>query len=68
VSVTDKQIREWYGHNGRECRVCIRRDGTVERYGSPDPTDRSADYWAYLGTREQIVAMIEIYREHGGAR
>lgn len=44
-----KQIRESLGHNGVECRVRIKRDGSILRYGSPDPFDRSCDYWHFIG-------------------
>ncbi len=62
--VTDREIREHMGHNGVECRVRITRDGKVERHGSPEPTDRSADYWAAMGTREEIARQIQ--RERSG--
>lgn len=51
---TDKRIRKWLGHNGYECRVKIKRDGTVWRYGACDPFDRSKDFWGYMGTRDEI--------------
>ena len=58
-NMRDKEIRDRLGHNGRECMVRIARDGSkVERYGSPEPTDRSSDYWQYLGTREQVVSWL----------
>jgi len=57
--ITDKEIRECFGHNGVECVVRIKRNGEVYRYGSPDPFDRSEDYWHYLGTRERAVREIE---------
>lgn len=47
--MTNKQIREYLGHNGAECIVRIKRDGTVMRYGAPDPADRSKDFWQYWG-------------------
>ncbi len=52
------QIREHLGHNGAECRVRIHRDGRVERYGSPDPTDRSRDFWAFVGLFDEIFGEI----------
>jgi hypothetical protein len=55
TKITDKAIREFYGHNGVECRVRISRDGDVTRYGSPVPTDRSKDYWMTLGTRADAI-------------
>lgn len=55
TKITDKAIREHLGHNGVECRVRIARNGVVERYGSPLPTDRSKDFWPYMGTREDIA-------------
>jgi len=65
--ITDKAIREYYGHNGAECVVTIKRNGEIHRYGSPDPTDRSMDYWHYVCTREQAVRDIECAREHAAA-
>lgn len=55
MQITDKAIREYYGHNGHECRVRISRDGTITRHGSPDPFDRSKDFWAFIGTRDGAV-------------
>lgn len=49
--ITDKAIRNYYGHNGTECRVRISRDGSIHRYGSPVTTDRSKDFWALVGDR-----------------
>ena len=56
MKITDKMIREYLGHNGVECKVRITRNGDVYRHGSPDHFDRSADYWAWIGYRDQIVA------------
>lgn len=55
ATITDKAIRAYLGHNGHECRVRISRDGMVSRYGSPEPTDRSKDYWQYVGYRDQLA-------------
>lgn len=55
TKITDKAIREYFGHNGFECRVRISRDGEITRYGSPVVTDRSHDYWATIGTRADAV-------------
>ena len=56
MKITDKMIREYLSHNGAECKVRIAHDGNVYRHGSPDYFDRSADYWAWVGYREQIIA------------
>lgn len=56
--ITDRAIREYYGHNGVECVVKIKRNGEVHRYGSPDPVDRSKDYWHIVGTRDAAVREI----------
>lgn len=56
--ITDREIREYLGHNGVECRVRICRDGTVLRYGSPDEFDRSQDFWVFKGYREDVVREI----------
>lgn len=53
---TNKQIREYLGHNGHECRVKIKRNGEVWRYGSCEDTDRSCDYWALVGYDNNIAA------------
>ena len=52
---TNKQIREYLGHN-RECRVRIKRNGEIWRYGSREDTDRSGDYWKLVGYDNNIVA------------
>jgi hypothetical protein len=57
--MTNKELREYFGHNGQECRVLIKHDGRVYRHGSDTPTDRSRDYWHYLGDRDQIIQEIE---------
>jgi hypothetical protein len=62
AKITDKEIRKYLGHNGVECSVKIGRDGRVERYGSPTVTDRSMDFWAYMGTKADVVKQIESER------
>ena len=52
-------VREYLGHNGRECRVKISRTGDVSRYGSPDPSDRAHDYWHDMGTTCEILQQID---------
>ena len=47
--MTNKQIREYLGHNGHECRVRITRDGKIYRHGSPVVIDRTKDFWACMG-------------------
>lgn len=59
--MTDKMnqtIREYLGHALPECRVVIHRNGEIERYGSPDPADRSQDFWQYVGTVDKIKAQM----------
>jgi len=64
--VTDKRLREYYGHNGHECKVRISKlTGEVLRYGSPDPYNRSMDYWHYLGTTDECRN--EVLRAEPGA-
>ena len=58
MSVTNQQIREYLGHNGSECRVRISRDGRITRHGSPNPTDRSQDFWAYMGEKDDYPSTI----------
>ncbi len=59
TKITNKKIREYFGHNGVECRVRISRDGTVTRYGSPDPFNRSMDYWQDLGDVDYVAKEIK---------
>lgn len=59
MTIIDKQIRDYLGHNGAECRVTIKRDGSVHRFGSDDAFDRSQDGWHYMGTRDEIIREIE---------
>jgi hypothetical protein len=60
MQITDRDIREYLGHNGVECRVRVCRDFGVLRYGSPDPTDRSRDYWEWIGTRADLAQDIRV--------
>ena len=57
--ISNKEIREHLGHNGAECRVVIHRDGRVDRFGSPEATDRSKDYWSYMGQVDEIKRDME---------
>lgn len=45
----NKALREYYGHNGDTCKVVVKRNGDILRYGSPDASDRSKDFWHYVG-------------------
>lgn len=57
--VTEKMVREHLGHNGQECRVVIHRDGRISRYGHPDPTNRSMDFWhSCAGLDEQVKELL----------
>ncbi len=58
---TNKQIRDYLGHNGRECRVRIKRNGEIWRFGSREDTDRSHDYWAHIGYDTEVGADMEFY-------
>jgi hypothetical protein len=58
---TNREIREYLGHNGRECRVRIRRNGEVWRHGSPEDTDRSRDHWAFVGYDNNIAADMALF-------
>jgi len=57
--ISRKDVREYLGHNGVTCKVRIREDGSVERYGSINPSDRSKDYWEFMGFKDKIVAEIK---------
>ena len=46
-------IRDSLGHCPPECRVKISRLGKVSRYGSPNPSDRSKDFWSFCGWAEE---------------
>lgn len=56
--ITDDTIRAHLGHSSPECCVVIARNGTIWRFGSPDLTDRSKDFWTVVGTRAEIAAEI----------
>lgn len=55
IHITDKQIRQYLGHNGVECRVRIKRNGMIYRHGSPDPADRSKDFCIELGCKSDCI-------------
>lgn len=57
--IRNKDIREFLGHNGSECRVRIKKNKEVWRYGSPVPTNRDSDFWAYMGTVDEIKREIK---------
>ena len=46
-------IRDSLGHCPPECRVKISRLGKVSRYGSPNLSDRSKDFWSFCGWAEE---------------
>lgn len=50
-----KEIREYLGHNGHECRVVIHEDGSISRFGSPQETSRDMDFWQDIGTIESVT-------------
>tara|TARA_R110000751_G_scaffold72231_1_gene146455 strand:+ start:738 stop:932 length:195 start_codon:yes stop_codon:yes gene_type:complete len=56
---TNQEIRKYLGHALPECRVVIHRNGEIERYGSPNPSDRSQDFWSYVGTVAEIKAQMQ---------
>lgn len=58
-----KMIRAYFGHNGVECRVKIKNDGTVLRHGHPESTNRSADVWIYLGEAADLLREISTVKE-----
>ena len=65
MKVTQSMIREYLGHNGHECRVRITRDNKVHRIGSgDDPFDRGRDFWAYMGTVDEIARELATVREY----
>ena len=55
MTISKKQIREYLGHNGYDCKVKIKRDGQIMCYGSTDPFDRSRDFWHGCGTVDEII-------------
>lgn len=63
TKITDKSVREYFGHNGVECIVRISRGGKITRYGSTNVFDRSSDHWVDLGTREDAVREIANNRD-----
>jgi len=50
-------IREYFGHNGHKCKVFLRQGGIIERYGSPDPTDRSLDFLHLVGFADDFFTV-----------
>ncbi len=63
-TVTGRDIREYMGHGEGNRRVRIKRDGTIEYYGSTLDTDRDHDWWHYGGTRAELVRNVEYWNEH----
>ena len=61
IVVTDKAIKDFYGHGQGNRKVRI-RDGEVHYYGSTDAFDRGDDYWHYGGLRSEIEYMIREQR------
>ncbi len=62
-TMDEKWVREYFGHNGHECKVRIQTNGRIYRHGSPDPVDRSKDFWSDLGTMaERWPEVKEWYR------
>lgn len=61
--ITNKFIRQYFGHNGVECKVVIHRDGTIERFGSPNAFDRSKDYWQFLGDKASLYSLFMSNRD-----
>tara|TARA_R110000803_G_C11907605_1_gene312848 strand:+ start:713 stop:913 length:201 start_codon:yes stop_codon:yes gene_type:complete len=51
-----KEIRAYLGHALPECRVVIHKNGEIERYGSSDLSNRSKDFWSYMGTTTEWLA------------
>jgi hypothetical protein len=57
-TVTNKMIREYLGHGEGNRKVRVKRDGTVEYYGSRSDIDRQHDYWHFAGNREELARMV----------
>lgn len=53
--MTATQIRKYLGHGEGSRKVRVKRDGTVEYWGSCDPFDRSHDYWHFGGWVEEYT-------------
>uniref|UniRef100_A0A6H1Z9V6 Uncharacterized protein n=1 Tax=viral metagenome TaxID=1070528 RepID=A0A6H1Z9V6_9ZZZZ len=56
--VSNKQIREYLGHGQGTCKVRIKSNGTIYIYGSTDDFDRSKDFWAFAGWKEDVIREI----------
>jgi hypothetical protein len=67
-TITDREIRVYLGHGQGNRRVRIKRDGTVEYYGSTNDIDRSHDYWHFGGMRSDIERQVLYYKERGRDR
>ena len=62
TKITDKMIREYLSHGEGNRKVRIKRDGTVEYYGSRSDTDRQHDYWHFGGYRAEVALQLQAHR------
>jgi len=54
TEITHKEIREYLGHDGSNCKVMIGRDKKIFRKVHPDPFNRTRDYKHFVGYLDDI--------------
>ena len=52
--MTNKQLRTYLEHGIGSRQIKIKRDGSILAFGSTRDTDRSMDYWQWVGYRDDI--------------
>jgi hypothetical protein len=52
--MTNKELRTYLEHGIGTRRIKIKRDGSIVAYGSTRDTDRSLDFWQWIGFRDDI--------------
>ena len=64
-TITNKDVRDYLGHDGSNCKVKIKSGGKVWMYGSADAFDRTWDWWHFIGDLADIkIKMFEISELH----
>ena len=54
--MTNKQLRTYLEHGIGSRQIKIKRDGSIVAFGSAhSDTDRSLDYWQWVGYRDDIA-------------
>jgi hypothetical protein len=59
--MTNKELRTYLNHGIGSRRIKIKRDGSIVAFGSAhSDTDRSMDFWQWVGYREDIERQARI--------